>query len=399
MEEVNEVEKMEEVKKVEEMKEVNEVEDVGKVEQGKKVEEVNEVGKVEEGKKVEEVEEVNEVEEVGKVEEEKKVEEVGEVEEVEKMEEVKKVKGVKEVEDVNEVAEVGSVEEGKKSEELKEVKKMEEVEEVGRIHLQSQTYAVSGMVVYNNCVYTAQIKGEMVYCYSNNGEFRCKYEHKGGDDFEGMCLMLDGDTAMLVISDFTNKALIWIVIRDDVTMEHHHTQQLDYHPNGSYNDTGDLMVCDADNHKIHRYRRDGHPLGVMTLPDDVHPCYVTRRGDSDQYVISDPWCDQVIIVDKDGELGTRYKDHIHGVKLGTPQGVVTDGQGRLLVSDLTQHQVLILGGDGDEMRQLLQPHHLMYPSSMYLDTDQHRLYVSGTDQDEECHVFVYKYTWWIRLLW
>ena len=373
------------------MEEVNEVEEAEKVEEVKRVEEVkevNEVGKVEKVGEGEKVEEVEEVEEMNEVEEGKKVEEVEEVEEVEK---VKKVKGVKEVEDVNNVAEVGNVEEGKKSEELKEVKEVEEVEEVGRIHLQSQTYSVSGMVVYNNCVYTTQIKGEMVYCYSDTGEFICKYEHKGGDDFEGMCLILDGNTAMLVISDFTNKALVWIVIRDDVTMEYHHTQQLDYHPNGSYNDSGDLMVCDADNHKIHRYRRDGHPLGVMTLPDDVHPCYVTRRGDSDQYVISDPWCDQVITVDKDGELRTRYKDH--GVKLGTPQGVVTDGQGRLLVSDLTQHQVLILGGDGDEMRQLLQPHHLMYPSSMYLDTDQHRLYVSGTDQDEECHVFVYKYKW------
>ena len=54
--------------------------------------------------------------------------------------------------------------------------------------------------------------------------------------------MKDGDTAMLVVSDGTNKSLIWIKITDDVTMDHHHTQQLNYSPCGSYIDKGFCQV-------------------------------------------------------------------------------------------------------------------------------------------------------------
>ena len=48
--------------------------------------------------------------------------------------------------------------------------------------------------------------------------------------------------------------------------------------------------------------------------------------------------------------------------------------------------------EGDEVRQLLQPQSLMYPDSLYLNTDHHRLCVFGSDQDDERYVFVFKYT-------
>ena len=83
--------------------------------------------------------------------------------------------------------------------------------------------------------------------------------------------MMDGDTAMLVVCGSNNKTLVWIRLTDDVTMDHHHTQRLDYAPHGLYNDRGDLMVCDLDYHTIHRYRYDGKTLAVINLPSDVMP--------------------------------------------------------------------------------------------------------------------------------
>ena len=207
-----------------------------------------------------------------------------------------------------------------------------------------------------------------------------------------MCLMMDGDTAKLVVSDFTNNELFWIEITADETMIHHKTHQLQYHPRGSYNDKGVLMLCDAENHKIPRYSHDGQLQGVISLPDDVKPCYVTGHGDGESYVISDPWGHQVVIFNKGGQVKTRYEGEIHGVELRQPYGVITYGRRVILVCDIRKHQVLMMWRDGDEVRQLLQPHSLMYLASLYLDTEHHRLYVSGRDQDDERYVLVFKYT-------
>ena len=97
------------------------------------------------------------------------------------------------------------------------------------------------------------------------------------------------------------------------------------------------------------------------------------------------------MITSDGHLKKLYKGDINGVELGRPGGITTDDQGRFIVCDNPQHQVLML--DGDEVRQLLQPHHLMNPGILYLDIDHHRLYVSGSDpEEEEEHMFVYNYT-------
>ena len=148
--------------------------------------------------------------------------------------------------------------------------------------------------------------GLIVYCYTPDGSLSHKYEHKGGEiaAIKGMCLMMDRYTAMLVVCDTSIKALVWISIGDDVTVVPHHTQHLDYAPWGSYNDRGDLTVCDRDNHKIHRYRHDGQTLAVINLPDDVWPRYVTRHG-GDQYIITDWDNNQVVMIDRRGQASTR----------------------------------------------------------------------------------------------
>ena len=138
-----------------------------------------------------------------------------------------------------------------------------------------------------------------------------------------------------ILSDFMNKYLIWIRITDNFTMTHHRSQQLDFNPCALYIDRGDQMVSDVVFHSIHRYTGDGVPLSVITLSDDVEPCWMTRHGDSDQHLITDSDNQQVLVIDGQEHVNRRYKDEIHGVKLGNPWEITTDRQGRVLIVDHT----------------------------------------------------------------
>ena len=254
-----------------------------------------------------------------------------------------------------------------------------QVKEVSRIDIHAPDYGIlTGMVVYHQRVYVVYHKGLIVYCYTPDGSLSHKYEHKGGEkaSVRGMCLMKDEDTAMLVISDVTSKSLIWIQITDDVTMDHHHTLPLDYSPRGSCVDQGDLMVCDPDNHKIHRYAHDGQTLTVINLPHYVNPWGVTRDGD--QYVVSDYSYEQVVLIDNKGQEKTSYKDDIQGVKMRGPRGIITDPHRGVLMANYDHNQVLLLRRTGDVVKILDQ--HVKSPNILYLDTDHDTLYVSRVHQ-------------------
>ena len=271
--------------------------------------------------------------------------------------------------------------------------KQVEVKEVSRIRLDAQDedgVCLQCMVVYNHRFYVVHQTGLTVYCYSPDGSLSHEYFHtdEGMPYIRGMCLMKNGDKAMLVVSDRSYKSLIWIKIVDDVTMVHHHTQQLDYSPRGLCNDQGDLLVCDVFSHKIHRYRHDGQTLAVINLPDNVSPWRVARHGD--QYVVSDYLKNQVVMFDNKGLVKTRYNGDIHGVELGEPRAVITDPHRGVLIADLRHNQVLLLRRTREVVKILDQ--HVTSPNTMYLDTDHHRLYVSGRDQHDVHHVFVFNYT-------
>ena len=254
--------------------------------------------------------------------------------------------------------------------------------EVSRIRLHAQSKdVVQGMVVYNQRVYVVYSTGLIVYCYAPDGSPSHTYEHESwtGAVVTGMCLMVDGDTAMLVVCDISNKTLVWISISDDVTMDQHHTQHVNYCPWGAYNDRGDLMVCDPINHKIHRYRHHGQTLSVIKLPNDVKPYWVTRHGDGgDQYVVSEWDNKQVVLIDGRGQVKTRYKGDILSVKLGRTSEVMTDPNRGVLIADYRNNQVLLLRRTGDVVKILDQ--NVTSPFTLYLDTDHHRLYVSSKDQ-------------------
>ena len=264
-------------------------------------------------------------------------------------------------------------------------------EEVGRIRLHKQDKVVLGLVVYKERVYVVHDTGLVVYCYEPDGSLSEKYEHEGGAEtgVQGMCLMTHKGTARLVVSDFTNQALVWITISDGGAMKHHHTQQVKYWPRGSYNDRGHLMVCSPDDHKIHRYTGDGQPLHEITLPDDVTPWWVTRH-DGDQYVVADWQNHQVAVIDGDGHVTRLHKDDIHGVKVDKPYDITTDRHGRILMTDVTQNHVLQISSDREEVKQLLRGQ-VKYPLCVCLDEESHKMYVSARDMDDQRFVFVYDY--------
>ena len=235
----------------------------------------------------------------------------------------------------------------------------------------------------------------MIYKYNPDGSLGNSYKHTGGEggegiEFEGISMMMNGDCAMLVISDFCNKALVWIEICDDDGMKHHHIQQLDYRPFRSYDDGGELVVSDARN-KIHPYECDGHEVDITTVAKDVGALCVARYGDDDQYVVTDWAKHQVAIIEKDGQVKTRYVDEIHGLKLGEPYNIITDQQGRILICDDVNNNVLVMSKEEDEVRQLLQEQHMKNSFSICLDSEQHKLYVTGKDKKNVDHVFIYDY--------
>ena len=216
--------------------------------------------------------------------------------------------------------------------------------EISRFRLQNQNKYVIGMVVYRECVYTLHAKDHMIYKYNPDGSLGNSYKHTGGEGregIEGISMMMNGDCALLVISDFCNKALVWIEICDDDGMKHHHIQQLDYRPFRSYDDGGELVVSDARN-KILRYGCDSHEVDVTTVAKDVGALCVARYGDDDQYVVTDWAKHQVAIIEKDGQVKTRYVDELHGLKLGEPYNIITDQQGRILICDDVNNNVLVM---------------------------------------------------------
>ena len=157
-----------------------------------------------------------------------------------------------------------------------------------------------------------------------------------------MCLIVDGEAAMLVVSDATNDALIWLSINDDFTMDHHKTQQIDYEPKGSYNDEGILMVCDEDHHQINCYRGDDKPFEVISLPGDVRPWSMTRYNDVNQYIIVDYDNKQVLLIDRKGDVMKLYKSEMEGVEMGRPCEIIKDPNGRILISDERNNQIVML---------------------------------------------------------
>ena len=264
-----------------------------------------------------------------------------------------------------------------------------ELKEAGRIRLHNQQHSVLGLVVYKEHIYAVHLTSFIVYCFTNDGSLCSKYRHytENKTDIQGMCLMIAGGTDMLVVSDVTDDALVWIEICGDFTMKHLRTQHLDYAPHGSYNDRGDLMISDEKNHRIHCYTGHGQPLGVITLPGYVRPFCIARCDAGDQYVITDYKNSQVVITDGNGRVKTRYKNKIDGVKIIHPCGVITDTEGRIIISDESDRNQVLLLSKGDRVKTLLHHEHVKQPNQLFLDTDHSRLYVCGED-----NIFLYNYS-------
>ena len=269
------------------------------------------------------------------------------------------------------------------------------VKEMGKMQVEVQdTLGVLGMVVYKQNIYIVNHIGLIVYRYTPEGSLSQVFKHKGGEktDVQGMCLMISMHgkaKAMLVVSDHDKQALVWINISDDFTLNLHRTQQVGYKPCGSYNDRGDLLVRDHLDHKIHHYDRDGQPLNIITLTDDIMPLRVTRG--SNQYIITDWRNTKAAIIENSGQVKKVFRDDIQGMRLTQPYDVVTDLKGRTLISDCSEHPVILTSKELDVSRQLLEAENVRKPMSMCLDDQNNKLYVAGEDTSGVVNVFVYHY--------
>ena len=265
------------------------------------------------------------------------------------------------------------------------------VKEVGKMRLYvSDNIGVAGMVVFRNSLFVVNHSGLIVYCYDvmfesdyHHGSLSHIYEGGNGtQDIQGMCLMMYQDTPMLVVSDYGNKALIWIRL-GDVTPPTHRTQYVSYNPCGLDSIRGDLMVCDHLGHKVYRYACDGQPLTVVTLPWDVMPLRVARSGDD--LIVTD-WDNHKVVTTKNGQTVTE----LNGKNIGRPYDAITDLNGRTLLTDPVGNQVLIVSDrNGDEVRQLIS--NIRNPMSLCLNADNTILYVSARNDKDKLYVFVYEY--------
>ena len=271
-----------------------------------------------------------------------------------------------------------------------------DMKEIGRFPLPNSQHNVQGLAVFNGHIFTVHLTNFIVYCFASNGELYSKYRHDVALDvktmIQGMCLIVDGNKAMLVISDWSHNSLVWIRIKNDFTMIHHRTQQLDYGPRGAYHDRGRLMICDYDNSKVYRYSSDGKALDVISLPSCIDPWRLIRYGDCEQYVIVDYVNQQLVMIDNKGRVKKRYKDEVQGVKMGHPRGIMRDAAGRILVSDESENQVLLMNKEGDMVMESVKLQHVTRLGFLCLDDLNQRLYVSGRDHADKNHVFIYDYS-------
>ena len=187
-------------------------------------------------------------------------------------------------------------------------------------------------------------------CYRPDGLLIEKYEHEGGETVvQGLCLVIQGNTASLIVSDFTHKSLLWISISKDFTMKPHHTQQLDYHPYSCYNDRGSLLVCDAAQHEIHRYGEDGVRLDTISLPNDINPQWVIRHSYGDHYVVTDWENNMILLKDEDAMKKTRVRLNTISLHNDTnPQWVIRHSYGdHYVVTDWENNMIVITDEDGN----------------------------------------------------
>ena len=267
-----------------------------------------------------------------------------------------------------------------------DVKKVK-VDEVVRIPCQCDS--VLSMVGHKKHIYVIYDSptGLTIHCYTSDGQLRHNYhEIRTDTNVQGISVMEKESQAMLVISNYSSRMLFWIRIGEDFSMRPHRTQKVDYKPSGLYNDGCALMVCDHINCKIHLYDCIGRSLHVITLPDDVMPQRVIRHSCDGQYVVT-AWRNRpVVIID---EKGTILKSHSHNLE--EPRDVIIDKSGRIVIVDVMSNQLMSLSKGDDDFKVFGPLQDLNSPTCIFFQADQHRLYVSGSDDNDICHVFICDY--------
>ena len=263
-----------------------------------------------------------------------------------------------------------------------------------KILLQIQDQQICSLVVYKKHIYVAYYSAA-IQCYSSDGTIISTYEFADGyASIEGMCLIHDGAEIKLILTDTNNAVLYWIHVDENHKMIFDHDQALDYRPRGIQSDKGEILVCDSDNHAVYVYTCDGSSVCVINLSGEVKPGCITGQI-KNNYIITDMSNDHVMLIDRDGNIKSRFSGKHDKVTFGEAYDVKADTLGRVLIVDNAGQQVLLMTlSDQDDVRKvwcLLDKNQVKHPTSVCLDPSSQDLYVAGRDLEDVQHVFIYDY--------
>ena len=199
-----------------------------------------------------------------------------------------------------------------------------------------------------------------------------------------MVALTDYKNHYIVISDSGNLMLHWLnalVVDGKIKPILVRTTHLSYVPYGMcVTNSGQLVVCSYHTNRLYKYNSSGQCLGHIQLSEQVRPRFITSLSSGEGYAISDH--SQVMLVTEDGAVSPLWRLR--------PRDLIQDDEGRILVADDEDHQVVMFDRRGHCTGQLLSHEDgIRWPTHLFLDQQTDTLYVSC---DYPGRVMIYKYS-------
>ena len=260
--------------------------------------------------------------------------------------------------------------------------------ESGEINRFNSGRHVTGICVYNKSIFMLKWDAAL-YMYSDGGKLMKTHVVDGMRESWDVTVMTQDDSDKLIISSRSPKCLFYIPVQstgDTCTLGTTHSKKLDYEPWGlCVNHNNNLVVTDRNNKSLHVYSSSEDEINTIKLPSGINLRFVSSTPSGGYVVTGCP--KQIIWIDGQGVQQRHHKDTACGVALSILRGVVRDSENRYLVADCDNNQLLLFSKDGGDVRCLLKDQ-ITSPSSLYLDQQQHKLYVGTWDGQD---VVVYDY--------
>ena len=234
---------------------------------------------------------------------------------------------------------------------------------------------VAGICLYNNTIFLVEYD-DALYMYSSSGDLMKRHVVDGMESSWDVTVMTQDDGDKLIITSETKRCLFYIPVQsagDTCILGTTHSKQLNYKTYGlCVNHNNNLVVTDPSNKSLHVYNSSWDEVNTIKLPSGVTPLYLLADPSGGYIVTGDS--NQITWIDEQGAQQRRHNDTACGVTLAGLRNIVGDSENRYLVTDFTEHQLLLFSKDGGNVRCLLK-NKINSPYSLYLDQQQDKLYV------------------------